>query len=103
MNYIRSSDLWIVGCTRTRAMSTYIVKCGICRCLRGNELGHNMYDLPVERLEDSPTFTLVSIDCFGPFAVKNGRKISKRYSPYCEVWADSELFIDTSNSHRMSG
>ena len=77
MNAIRSSGIWIVGCTR--AVSTYIFKCGICRRLRGNELGQKMSDLPVEQLDDPPAFTFVGIDCFGPFAVKDGRKISKRY------------------------
>ena len=48
MNAIRSSGFWIVGCTR--AVLTYIFKCGTCRRLRGNELGQKMSDLPVERL-----------------------------------------------------
>lgn len=38
-----------------------------------------MADLPQDRVEPSPPFTYVGMDCFGPFAVKRGRSETKRY------------------------
>jgi hypothetical protein len=38
-----------------------------------------MADLPVERLEPSPPFSYIGMDCFGPFEIKEGRKVLKRY------------------------
>jgi hypothetical protein len=38
-----------------------------------------MADLPEERLEPSPPFLNVGIDCFGPFKIRKGRSEVKRY------------------------
>ena len=39
-----------------------------------------MADLPADRITaDKPPFTFVGVDCFGPFLVKHGRSLVKRY------------------------
>ena len=39
-----------------------------------------MADLPFHRvIPDKPSFSYVSVDCFGPFVVKRGRSQVKRY------------------------
>ena len=39
-----------------------------------------MANLPSDRVTpDKPPFTFVGIDCFGPFSVKRGRSLVKRY------------------------
>ena len=39
-----------------------------------------MADLPADRITaDKPPFTFVGVDCFGPFLVKRGRSLVKRY------------------------
>ncbi|KAK2571089.1 hypothetical protein P5673_003647 [Acropora cervicornis] len=39
-----------------------------------------MADLPADRIiPDKPTFTSVGVDCFGPFQVRRGRALIKRY------------------------
>ena len=77
MNQLRSSGLWIIGCSK--AVSSCILKCVTCRRLRRRTEGQKMADLPRERLEPTPPFTHCGIDCFGPFIVKDGRKIMKKY------------------------
>ena len=48
------------------------------------EINHHqnsiMANLPKDRLEyDKPPFSRVGVDCFGPFLVKQGRSVVKRY------------------------
>ena len=39
-----------------------------------------MADLPPDRIiPDHPPFTSVGVDCFGPFILKRGRAMAKRY------------------------
>ena len=38
-----------------------------------------MADLPPERTDQSPPFTYIGVDYFGPFEVKEGRRYVKRY------------------------
>lgn len=41
---------------------------------------HKMADLPRDRvIAAKPPFTLVGIDCFGPFLMRKGRSLVKRY------------------------
>ena len=39
----------------------------------------NIADLPPERVDSSPPFTYCDMDCFGPFLIKQGRRVHKRY------------------------
>lgn len=77
LNEIRSHGFWILGAYQT--VSKIIRNCSICARLRGRPCEQRMADLPPERIEASPPFTHVGMDCFGPVTVKNGRKETKRY------------------------
>lgn len=77
MNELRSSGVWILGCSR--AVSSHIYKCTKCRKFRRCTEQQRMADLPQERVETAPPFTYCGMDCFGPFYVKEGRKELKRY------------------------
>ena len=63
----------------SRAIATFIQQCVSCRRQRRPAEEQRMADLPTERLEPSPPFTHCGMDCFGPFLVKQGRKVNKRY------------------------
>jgi len=77
LNEIRSQGYWIIG--GSKQVAKHIKKCVTCRKLRGPNQEQKMADLPKERVEPSPPFTYVGMDCFGPVLVKNGRKETKRY------------------------
>lgn len=93
INEIRSSGYWIIGCTK--AVSSFIHKCVICRRLRGKLQTQKMADLPEDRVEPSPPFTYTGIDCFGPFMVKEGRKEHKRYGLLFTCMASRAIHIET--------
>lgn len=69
---------WITGaCVAIRKVLT---KCVICRKLSASPGQQKMADLPHNRITpDEPPFSRVGLDCFGPFEVKRGRTVIKRY------------------------
>ncbi|KAL0199404.1 hypothetical protein M9458_007944, partial [Cirrhinus mrigala] len=69
---------WIPGaCVAIRKVLT---KCVICRKLSASSGQQKMADLPHNRITpDEPPFSRVGLDCFGPFEVKRGRTVIKRY------------------------
>ncbi|XP_067939867.1 uncharacterized protein [Watersipora subatra] len=74
---LRTSGFWLIGAGRT--IKSIINTCILCRRLRGKPVEQVMADLPAERVEPSPPFTNVGIDCFGPFIVKDRRTEVKRW------------------------
>lgn len=57
-----------------------INECVVCQKQRQRPGEQKMSDLPVDRvLADSPPFTHVGLDYFGPIEVKKGRSLVKRY------------------------
>ena len=80
---IRSGGFFIEGC---RGMvDSYIRKCIICQKLRGRPVIPIMADLPPDRVEESPPFTHVGLDLFGPFLVTDG-KHTRKTSATKKVW-----------------
>ncbi|XP_076858013.1 uncharacterized protein LOC143512031 [Brachyhypopomus gauderio] len=77
LNQIRANGYWIPGISR--AVAAYIHHCITCKKLRKPVEEQKMADLPPERIERSAPFTYSGMDCFGPFATKQGRKVHKRY------------------------
>ena len=69
---------WIV---RGRvAVRRVLGRCIICKQLNARCGQQKMADLPSDRVTaDKPPFTYVGIDLFGPFLVKRGRSVQKRY------------------------
>ena len=62
------------------AIRRTLSRCVTCRRQRGKTESQIMADLPRERLiPDEPPFTRVGVDYFGPFEIKRGRTIIKRY------------------------
>ena len=77
MSAIRSK-YWIVSLNSVikRILFNYTT----CRRLNGQPSLQKMAPLPSDRLaSDEPAFTRAGTDFFGPFEVKNGRKLEKRY------------------------
>ena len=77
INEIRANGYWIIGCSR--AVSSYIYSCVTCRKLRSGTSSQKMSTLPEVRLEQSPPFSHIGCDCFGPYTVKEGRRTLKKY------------------------
>jgi hypothetical protein len=66
---------------RARPLVNRILRnCVLCKKLKGVPEVQRMANLPSDRVTpDSPPFTYVGLDCFGPFLVKRGRSHEKRY------------------------
>ncbi|XP_038158088.1 uncharacterized protein LOC119794558 [Cyprinodon tularosa] len=104
-NAIRSSGYWIPG--MSRAVSSFIRQCVICRRLRRPAESQRMSDLPEERMEPSPPFTYCGMDCFGPFVTTEGRKQQKRYglllTCFCSRAIHLEMLEDMSTDAFING
>ncbi|XP_033728153.1 uncharacterized protein LOC117317452 [Pecten maximus] len=71
-------NYWIVG-ARTLVKSI-LSKCVTCRKYRAPCVEQKMANLPAERLAaDQPPFSRTGMDFFGPFELKRGRSVVKRY------------------------
>jgi len=77
LNAVRNKGYYIIG--GSRAVAELIYRCVQCRKLRRPAEEQKMADLPQDRVEPSPPFTYVGMDCFGPFLIKRGRSETKRY------------------------
>lgn len=77
MAAVRSAGYWVLGLNSV--VTSQIHFCVTCRRLRRSLEVQKMADLPVDRTNPTPPFTYIGLDCFGPFEVKSGRKLLKRY------------------------
>ena len=69
---------WIVKVSS--AIRRVLSKCISCRCHQRPVCEQKMAHLPVDHLTpDQPTFISVGVDYFGPFQVKHGQSLVKRY------------------------
>jgi hypothetical protein len=69
---------WIISARRT--IKRILRECIHCRRRQGQLAGQRMADLPEDRVTpDKLPFSYVGVDCFGPFMVKRGRSMVKRY------------------------
>ena len=57
-----------------------------------------MGNLPADRLLEEPPFTYCGVDMFGPFLVKDGRKIQKRYEAMFTCLSSRAVHIEMTNS-----
>ncbi|XP_046583554.1 uncharacterized protein LOC124290772 [Haliotis rubra] len=70
--------LWLINARTT--INKILRKCVHCRRHQGIQSSQQMATLPKERVTPhKPPFTYVGVDCFGPFLVKRGRSLVKRY------------------------
>ena len=69
---------WVIAANS--AARKIVHKCVTCRRNKARTGMQMMADLPAERLiPDDPPFTTVGLDYFGPFEVRQGRSLVKRY------------------------
>lgn len=69
---------WVIG-ART-LMKKVIRNCFVCKRFRNPLMQQRMAELPRDRVTaDQPPFYSTGVDCFGPFMVKRGRSLEKRY------------------------
>ena len=78
MNEIRLNGIWVLSLSS--AVSSLIHKCVKCRRQRRPLEDQKMANLPMDRIEPSPSFTYCGMDCFGPFMIKEGRREMKKYA-----------------------
>jgi hypothetical protein len=57
-----------------------------------------MADLPSDRVNPAPPFTYTSMDAFGPFYIKEGRKELKRWGIIFTCLASRAVHLETLNS-----
>ena len=88
---------WVINASSV--VRRVISKCVSCRQCQGPVCEQKMADLPVDRLTPyQPVFTSVSIDCFGPFQVRRGRSLVKRYGVIFTCLAIRAVHIEVAHS-----
>ena len=92
INEIRSHGFWIIG--MNKAVASYIYKCVTCRKSRRPVEEQKMANLPVDRMEEAPPFTFTGMDCFGPFLIKEKRKVLKCYGLLFTCMASRAVHIE---------
>ena len=94
INAVRQAGFWVLGLSAV--VSTLIWRCVSCRRLRGKSAGQKMAELPADRLEQSPPFTYVASDFFGPYMVTVGRgRLHKRYGVLFVCMASRAVHCET--------
>ena len=87
---------WIVK--GNSAVRNVISKCVTCRRLYAPVNEQKMSDLPSDRVNPAPPFTNTGVDYFGPFLIKEGRKLLKRYGVLFTCLVSRAIHIETANS-----
>ncbi|KAL7846665.1 hypothetical protein SRHO_G00216450 [Serrasalmus rhombeus] len=81
------------------AIRKMLSDCYTCCRLYARTGEQKMADLPVERLTpDSPPFTYTGVDYFGPFQVKRGRVMVKRYGVLFSCLTMTAVHIEVAHS-----
>ena len=93
---VRANGYWIAG--GTSAVGSIVSKCVTCRKLRAAVHEQKMADLPGDRLEPAPPFTNCAVDYFGPWYIKQGRSMVKRYGVIFTCLASRAIHLETSAS-----
>ncbi|KAG1651579.1 hypothetical protein GQR58_026910 [Nymphon striatum] len=96
LNEIRQNGYWIIN--GPSVVGKFIVECVTCKKLRGKFLEQKMADLPPERIEESSPFLHTGVDYFGPFMIKEGRKMLKRYGVIFTCLSSRAVHLETANS-----
>ena len=96
LNEIRSRGFWIIG--GSSVVGSTIASCVTCRKLQGAVLEQKMSDLPEDRLDCYPPFTYCGVDYFGPFTIKEGRKVLKRYGILFTCMSSRAVHLETATS-----
>jgi hypothetical protein len=88
---------WIPG--TTVLIRKILSKCVVCRRINAIPGQQQMADLPLDRVSpDEPPFTNVGVDYFGPFGVKRGRSVVKRYGVIFTCLATRAIHLEMASS-----
>ena len=96
LNEVRANGYWILG--GSGAVSSYISRCFVCRKLETAPQRQKMADLPEDRVEPAPPFTHCTVDYFGPWNIKEGRKELKRYDVLFTCLASRAVHLETAST-----
>ncbi|XP_038073422.1 uncharacterized protein LOC119741653 [Patiria miniata] len=81
------------------AVRSLIHQCVICRKYQAGPGKQRMADLPAYRVRpDAPPFTYTGVDYFGPFDIKYGRVIRKRYGVVFTCLTSRAIHIEVADS-----
>ena len=95
LNELRN-NYWVIN--GNSAVRWFILKCVVCRRLRSSPTTQKMADLPSDRACTAPPFTHCAVDYFGPFTVKEGRKVLKRYGVLFTCLASRAIHLESAIS-----
>ena len=88
---------WIPGASV--AIRKILSRCVVCRRLHGAVGQQQMADLPMDRVSvEEPPFSHVGVDYFGPFEIKRGRSLVKRYGVIFTCLAIRAVHIEVASS-----
>lgn len=88
---------WIVGAGVL--IKAVIRKCIVCRKYQAKTSTQKMADLPSCRIEGcEPPFTHTGMDYFGPFEIKHGRSVKKRYGVVFTCMSCRAVHIEVAGS-----
>ena len=88
---------WIINASSV--VRKVLFKCFSCRQRQGPVCEQKMADLPVDHVTPcQPPFTSISIDCFGPFQVRCGRSLVKRYGVIFTCLAIRAVHLEVAHS-----
>ena len=63
-----------------RAVKSVLSRCVVCKKAKSRTCTQQMAELPSGRVkDDEPPFSRTRVDFFGPFLIKSGRSLLKRY------------------------
>ena len=80
-------------------MKKALRECFDCRQRQAPTGEQKMADLPEDRVTpDKPPFTFVGVDCFGPFLVRHGRSMVKRYGVLFTCMTIRAIYIEVVHS-----
>ena len=91
---------WVIAANS--AARSIIHQCVTCRRQKGRVGEQMMSDLPADRITpDDPPFTKVGVDYFGPFEVKRGRSLVKRYGVIFTCLSTRAIHLEKADSLEM--
>lgn len=96
-----SAQYWIVRASST--VRQLISSCVIGRRIKAPPQDQKMADLPKDRLTTAPPLTYVSVDYFGPFTTKQGKKEHKRYEALLTCLVSRAVHFEIANSLETDG
>ena len=81
------------------AVRRVLSRCLVCRRLQARPLTQKMANLPEDRVTpDHPPFSFSAVDLFGPFLVKRGRSMVKRYGVLFTCLTTRAVHIELAHS-----